>query len=263
MIIDISGLDASISSTGICFAKCCFKEEYKDIVSRILLGEEKDDELISKFSEIFMIVFSDEIKEIKETKKLLAKARKNIRENNPPSRIDIIDVERFCIERLTHQSRNIFNYIKEYAPVIVTMEDYSYSSQGSIVQMAELKGALKSDLSNYTTIWEDFDYINIPIKSVKKIVGMNGNANKEMIFHNIQRFGIDVNEKEDDRNDAISLCLSTFYAIYYRLFGIDFPELKNVKDKKIKNSIKSFETTLNTLADKFGTREEIMDAYGC
>ena len=256
----IGSLDGSLSSSGICFADCVFKEEYKQVLSDILFNEEINKEYYDRFSEIFHILYTNEIKEDKDAKKLLAKSRKRIREINPPSFDDIVLEEGLCINRLIHQTDEILSNISEYKPILMVMEDYAYSSKGSIVQMAELKGALKSDMfaESFWVLWKDYAYVNIPLKSVKKLVGMNGNANKEMIFLNLQRFGIEVLEKEDDRNDAIAINISTFIAIYFRIFGLNIPESK---DKKRKNSLKSFEISLNTMANRFGTRDEVLKRF--
>jgi hypothetical protein len=226
----------------------------------LLLNENPNEKSIEKFSEIFLIIDSEEIKEDKETKKKLAKSRKNLREIKPNRREDIIEEEKLSIQRIVDQTDRILNHFSVHKPNLVVVEDYSFSSKGSIVQMAELKGALRSELYGFMDhkLWIEYDYINLPIKSAKKIVGMNGNANKDMIFENIQRFGIDVRDNEDDRNDAISLVISIMYGFYYRMFGFNFPEYKLKKDKNI---IDGYKKTLESVSSRIGSQDDIIEKY--
>ena len=137
------------------------------------------------------------------------------------------------------------------------MEDYSFHSHGSLTQLAELRGCFKYMLydayaGRSKPKW--FKFFTAPVTSVKKIASGNGRATKEMMHEGIQRFGYVVDGNKDDMIDAMSIVLSTFYAIYFRLFGLEFPECKNAKER---NFVKSWKKSLTTFADRIGRKEEI------
>jgi len=259
-IFTVCGIDASTSSTGVCFSRCYFdpkpRQELLDLL--INLETECDPKILS---DCFEIIHETEIKTPKFKSDKLTKIRKTKREalkdKESPSIKDNAHEEIMVADRFRAIVWQTVDLIKQYKPDIVVLEDYSYRSQGSTTQLAELKGALKLLLIE-EGLW-DYDkpyFFTAPIPSVKKIASTMGNATKELICENMTRYGFEGYEGMDDQLDAIAISLSTFYAIYYRIFGFTFPTPPKAKDKQ---KIKSWVKCLENFANRLGTAEELQE----
>jgi len=260
----ICGIDASLSSTGICFAECTFEESVREGLLDLLINLESSEDCTG-IDSVFKIIHENEIKCPKELDEELIKVRKNQREavksGNQTSLRDTAMEEWLVIRKIENIVDNVVADIISYNPDVVIVEDYSYHSQGSTTQLAELKGALKSTL-RHELFWRGCEpyFYTAPVPSVKKIASTNGLGNKQLICENMTRYGFTGYEDKDDQLDAIAVALSMFYAIYYRLYGFDFPEPtgKTSKEKtKMKNDIKSWVKCLETFANRIGSKDDL------
>lgn len=250
----IQGIDASLKSTGVCVLDVVFISAYADTLLKILLNKdvELNDEEKIQFNESLSIVEMTQIQSSKVWEKDLAKTRKRIRDDSAagqPSQEDIDHVENVLDQRVEYQVDNICNYNYELKPDITLIEDYSFHSQGSLVQLAEMKGALK--------INKNFNMIVAPIGSVKKVGSTKGNGNKAVMYDGIQRFpfdGVTFTEGNDDEIDALAICLATFYSTYHRVIGFEFPKGKTSKEK---TQIKAWQKSLNLFANHIGNKVDM------
>lgn len=259
MGIKICGIDASLSSSGFALAHCNFDEKYKENLSKVLFSSivNLKDDLLTSIIESIEFSVTMEIKEKKNDKKELAKVRKNQRDDDVPSYEDIKREEELSTGRMIYQANELINLVYKLYPDLIFMEDYSFHSQGSITQLAELRGSFKTLLYNQIldlSYIQFFKFFTAPVTSIKKISAGKGNATKPMMYEGIKRFGFNVDESNDDMIDAMCIVLSAFYAIYFRLFGLDFPECKNSKEKTI---VKSWRNSLNVFANRIGTKDDI------
>lgn len=261
------GIDASLSSTGIAIAKCSFDEQNRDYLFKLLT--EKSGVSSDLLEKSFRLSFITEIKEDKETAKQLAKVRKNIRDaekiNEQPRLIDNIEEERLSTKKIHDQVYAIMSIVAQQesrtGPMFVFIEDYSYHSPGSITQLAEMKGDLKTSMADYMAVENHLDlklppihYLTANINTVKKIGGRNGNANKDLMCEEIKRFGFQGDIKLDDQTDAIAIALASFYAMYHRLFVFEVP--LNLKAKE-RNYYKTFIDSLNTFGNRIGSQDDL------
>jgi len=260
----ICGIDASLSSTGICVAKCKFDRLDRAGLLDLLINLESDVDRTG-IDSVFEVVHEDEIKCPKQLTKDLAACRKKqrdmIAEGDHTYLSDTAMEEHLFMRKIENIVFNAMTLIKLHQPDVVIVEDYSYHSQGSTTQLAELKGALKSALRS--SLWRDADpyFYTAPVPSVKKIASTMGNATKELICENMKRYGFEGYEEKNDQLDAIGIALSLFYSIYYRIYGFDFPEPtgKTSKEKtKMRNHIKSWKKCLETFANRIGSRDELI-----
>jgi Holliday junction resolvasome RuvABC endonuclease subunit len=250
----ILGIDASLSSTGICVLDATFDPKEADLLLEVLLNPTPDlkSSEIVRFNKCLSVVLATQIQPPKPWTKELAKVRKKIRDDiavGEVSHTDLISVEDMLIRRMEYQVEQICSYHTKLCPVITFIEDYSYHSQGSLVQLAEMKGYLKAR--------KKFNLFTAPIVSVKKVGSTKGNGNKAAMFKGIQRFPLDkftAVDGNDDEIDALAICLSTFYAIYHRTIGFSFKKGKNSKEK---TQIKSWKKCLDTYADHIGNASEM------
>lgn len=262
MNLNIIGIDASLSSSGLSICKVNFRKSDRDFLFNFLINEKNNKTEINKFKEIFDVIFSVEIKEDKSTSKDLAKTRKILREN--PT-LDFIILEEFLsTKKITDQTTQIMEIIKQYTQndekSIIFIEDYSYHSPGSLTQLAEMKGVLKCLMDIYLRENENIiGYITANINTVKKIGGRNGNANKELICEELKRFGFNFNVENDDEADSISVSLAAFYAIYHLLFPFVLPKHNNAKEK---NYYKTFIKSLETFGERIGSAKDFQE-YVC
>jgi len=253
----ICGIDASLSSTGICFAECQFSEEYRDVFMDLLINEEPKSDWL-KLANGFKIIYEDEIKCPKELDKDLKKCRKRqrdaVKKSEQPSIEDTALEEFLFVKKIENIVTSVIPLVQSYKPNVVVVEDYSYHSQGSTTQLAELKGYLKSALRN--TTWKNCSpyFYTAPVPSVKKIASTKGNATKDYICEMMVRYGFDGYEEKDDQLDAIAIALSTFYSIYHRLFSFEFPKGKTSAER---TKIKSWIKCLETFANRLGTKDEL------
>jgi Holliday junction resolvasome RuvABC endonuclease subunit len=251
------GIDASLSSTGICVAELSFLEDAKSSLLEVLLDENFEKEL-DFFEKSFTILHQEEVKEDKTTKKELAKTRKSIRDickkGGYPSQKLISQEQKLVLEQSLYQIDVWEILYQKFDPVLIGIEDYSFSSYGSTTQLAELKGVFKQRfLKKYVP-----DKVQLrvaPITSVKKITSTHGQGNKELICQNMKRFGFEDYEKKDDMLDAIGISLSFFYAIWNLISPFEFPKPSNTKER---NQFKSWQNCLNKFSQRLGTKDEVM-----
>lgn len=254
MKLNIIGIDASLSSTGIAIASCEFLESEKDFLFAALTQKDKVDS--KRFDKSFHISWSEEIKEDSETKKKIAKVRKNIREE--PKLADLVVEEYLSTKKIRDQVSEIIRVIKaqsiENTEMIVFIEDYSYHSPGSITQLAEMKGVLKYEMDQIIADESNvIGYLTANINTVKKVGGRNGNANKELICEELKRFGYEFDVEQDDAADAVSVSLAAFYAIYNILYPFESPKTKTAKERDF---YKKFIQSLNTFAERIGNADD-------
>ena len=280
--MNIFCLDLSLSSVGYCYAELNFDiEGCEDEYLGALLTEGNSDNKLHdltpashfNFNKYFKVIASGQLPQDKETKKTLAKIRKSKREN-PANIEDNVEEEFYQMAQINNQVKSIVDLLAFLSsntkrPRLILTEDYSYHSQGSLIQLAELKGVLKYRL--YNICCEDTKkpkgtyYLNVPINSIKKITTCSGNANKEKMCADIERFGFGPFDpkKEDDECDAIGMAITTYYAMLYRLGLVSFPqECKYTilpKSKKWKAYIKEFDKSLNTMADRIGSEDDMRE----
>jgi len=252
----ICGIDASISSTGVCFADCVFDISQRELLLEFLLTKNPNHS-ISEFQKCFSVVSAMELYPEPEHEKGLKKSRKNqkdsINDGNSPSLKDNRDEEVFFSERMRSIVTRLWSLISLFDPKVILTEDYSYHSQGSITQLAELKGSFRLQMCLKQT-FENAVYLNAPITSVKKIAAFVGNANKEKICEEMKRFGFVGYEDLDDQLDATAIALSAFYSIHHRLYPFEFPTPKKAKEKK---EIESWKKCLDTFANRIGRKDEL------
>jgi Holliday junction resolvasome RuvABC endonuclease subunit len=260
MSLTIFGIDASLSSTGLAIAECIFDKSHKDYLFELLVGNNRTTK--ERLEKCFKISYSTEIKERKEEKKQLARVRKQIRDSEGmgvgPTLEDNFSVEKMVVDRVDYQVKTLISFIEKWESEsktkFVFTEDYSYHSQGSVTQLAELKGAFKTSLFEFFKTKDHYFYLNAPITAVKKVVGRNGNANKDLMSKEIERFGFSYQVSEDDEVDAIAISISVFYAIFHRLYPFS---IVGGLDRKQKKYVQSFIDSLNVFSNRIGTREEI------
>lgn len=249
----IYGIDASLKSTGLCILDVEFNESDRDLLYKYLTNPApvttNDD--IKRFKSIVRVCLLTQIKFPKILEKKLAKTRKRIRDAlkvGEPSIVDIDEVQQIINQRIIDQVTEIIKFHHQMNPVLTLIEDYSYNSQGSLTQLAEMKGHL-----NCT---KDFNIYTASIPSVKKIGSTNGNANKQVMYKMIQRYPLDVNldPERDDEIDALAICLSAFYSIYHRVYGFTFEKTKNAKEKAQQ---KSWIKCLERFSDHIGNKCEL------
>ncbi len=246
----ILGIDASLTSTGVCVAECQFLKYESEYLLNVLLDQKRDSTDRNTFQSSFFIQHLDQIMPKDVTKKLI-KVRKRIREDSKighPSMADINEEILLCDDRIRMHTDVIEKLYREYRPHLVLMEDYSYKSQGSLIQLAEMKGYMKSLLTPCIFL--------APITCVKKVGSTKGNANKRVMWENITRFLFNKKllEERDDEIDALAVCVSAFYAIYNRVIGFDFPKCKLAKDR---TKIKSWEKSLNLFGNHIGNEIDL------
>lgn len=254
----IYGIDASLRSTGVCVVDVKFEQRYATDLMEILLGVNEghcSHEQAESFNNSVKVVLKDQIPQPKPIKKKLAKIRKKIRDDiddkGESYQEDILENMNLEVEAMLYQNEQIMHYHNQLRPSISVMEDYSFQSNGSLVQLAEMKGAFRCMRS--------FEVFIAPITSVKKIGSTNGRATKSQMFENIQRYpfyDIIYDEKRDDEIDALAICLSTFYSIYDRIIGLPFPKPQNSKDR---TKIKSWKNCLESFANHIGTKDDMME----
>ena len=270
MDIRIVGIDASLSCTGYAAADVSIEpanwSEHKDNLFEILTSKTPSAKALKSFKECF-IWEAEEIQEDKETKKTLAATRKKIREaKGLPTMKDLQIEETLETKRITDQVNAIMGkvvgeYDRDPQKTFIFVEDYSYHSPGSITQLAEMKGLLKVEMNKFTSkvTKADIDiqsmfYITANINTVKKVAALNGNANKEMVCEGLKRFDVNLDVKQDDAADAVGICLAGFYTLYHIMNNFEVPKVKTAKERKF---YKSFIESLNTFANRIGSREEL------
>jgi len=249
----VMGIDASLQSTGICVCDLDFDPDASEAILRILLDSNAvtDSNAIAFFKKCVSVVLATQIQPPKDANKALTKIRKKIRDdtkNGEPSMEDIQMEDSLVCNRIKFQVHEILDIREQYRPDITLIEDYSYGSNGSIVQLAEMKG--------YLRCVRDFDIITANINSVKKVGSTKGNATKQIMFQYIQRFPVTMTfvEGNDDEIDALAICLTAFYSIYYRVLGFDFPIHKKAKDRLV---IKSWKESLEKFANHMGNKTDL------
>lgn len=272
MDIRIIGIDASLSCTGFAVADVSVEPanwgEHKANLFEILTSKKAVLKAQKSFEDCFFLMQRTEIKEDKETIKELAAARKRIREAEGLPKMEDLQIEETLeTKRITDQVSQIMGKItklheEDPQKTFIFIEDYSYHSQGSITQLAEMKGLLKVEMNKFIAgvTKQDIDiqsifYITANINAVKKVAAMQGNADKEMVCAELSRYGYKCDVKQDDEADAIAICLAGFYSIYHILNEFEIPKTKNAKEKKY---YKTFIDLLNTFANRIGSKEELI-----
>jgi len=271
MDLRIIGIDASLSSTGFAVADCSvnpkYNSKYKEALFKLLT--EKNYKDLSALDNCFMLVRGIEIKESKETSKLLAAARKRIREaekeDKQPNLKDLLEEEYLSTKKITDQVDQIIFLIEEQEKdkqlTFIFIEDYSFLSHGSITQLAEMKGVLKTRMERYISVNTQMNggvqqlfYLTANINAVKKVAARNGNAPKDLICEELTRFGFKYDTSKDDEADAVAITLASFYAIFHRLCPFEVPQGLKTKER---NYLKSFVASLNTFGNRIGSREDL------
>lgn len=249
----IYGIDASLKSTGVSAMDFNFHSNASQSLIKILINPNHtlDEKEIDDFYNSVTVVIATQIQAPKVLEKELAKRRKKIRDDTvdgQPSYHDLIEECRLVYNRMHWQCSEICKFQNQLCPNLSLIEDYSFHSQGSLVQLAEMKGFL----SNF----KSFNMLTIPINNVKKVGSTKGNGNKNAIYEGMKRFPLKftLDEKRDDEIDAMAICLSGFYAIYHRTIGFDFPKGKTAKEK---TKIKSWVQCLDVLANRIGNKAEM------
>lgn len=94
----------------------------------------------------------------------------------------------------------ILSILNKYSPQRVAVEGYSFGSKGrSFIDLAELGGVVRYELTN-----RKLDWVEIPPKTLKKMVSGNGNADKVQMMEAVhQRYGVKF--EDDNENDAYCL----------------------------------------------------------
>jgi len=246
----IYGIDASTKSTGLCIMDVEFKESDRDMLFEFLVNPVPTvtNEQKKRFNEVVRVELLTQIEFPKVTNRQLTKVRKRIRDDinaGQPSRVDIEEVDEIVRQRMIEQVHEIVRYQHILEPDLTLIEDYSYNSQGSLTQLAEMKG--------YLNCHRDFPIFIASIPSIKKIGSTNGNANKRVMYENIQRFPIPVNldPERDDEIDALAICLSAMYSIYHRVYEFSFKKPENTKERQQQ---KSWLKCLDRFADHIGNK---------
>jgi Holliday junction resolvasome RuvABC endonuclease subunit len=260
MQLKIISIDASLSSTGLSIAECDFLEGERDFLFSTLINPTVQD--VSRLDKSFHLGYTTEIKEDKATAKELAKVRKSIRtkEDNEeqPDLKDLVLEEELSTKKILDQVTQIMDHIRHEEinplPTFAFIEDYSYHSQGSITQLAEMKGHLKTEMYRYKPQFK-FYYLTANINTVKKVGGRNGNANKELVCEELKRFGFQCDIKQDDAADSIAIALAAFYAMYNRIFPFFIPTSIPTKDKKYQ---KTFIDSLTTFGNRIASRTDLL-----
>lgn len=254
----VCGVDASTSSTGVCFACCEFADKFGEELTDLLINDEPktSPEVLREF---FKVEYEVELKTDKWLDTKLKTVRKHQRDavkSKEQTRIEDTHLEEYWQAGRTHiMVGRIIDLIDSKNPDLIIVEDYSYHSKGSTTQLAELKGALKYGLIEEGFFQEEAPYFFVaPVTSVKKIGSTKGNANKEVMCRYMQRYGFFGYEDRDDQLDAIAIALSVFYAFFYRLFGLKFPDPQNAKER---NKHKSWKESLEKVANRFGNVEDM------
>ena len=220
----------SLSSTGYCLSEVDFDNIDKNLGGK-LLNLDKDRSLSG-----WRMVDSGEIKENKEVKKLLSKVRKELKtEKDMEKREELLDLEhRYETERILFPVTSIeIMGDRDYKIDYVFIEDYNYHGPGSVTQLAELRGFLKIVLEKLRVSNKISHIRYIPIQSIKKIIGMSGHCDKSLIQEGLKRFGIDVNEKETDKSDAIAINITGFYTLCHMRNLVQLPILEDKKENKM------------------------------
>jgi Holliday junction resolvasome RuvABC endonuclease subunit len=260
MSLKIIGIDASLSSTGIAIATCDLAEAAYNNLYKSLI--EKGNLYAPQFKEFFKIDFSAEIKEIANSKKLLAKTRKEIRElenrgESPNLELNSL-VERLTTERIKYQVDEILKVIEKYEVdnLLILIEDYSFHSKGSITQLAEMKGHLKVRIDDFIkSSKNNIYYFTVPVTIIKKLAARHGLADKTLMAEEIKRFGFGYTSTQaNDEVDAIAICIAAFFTIYHKLFEFKIPDDCNRKERDF---IKTFLKSMNEFGNRLGTREEL------
>lgn len=256
MEMTIIGIDASLSSTGIAIASCGFNNSNKEELFALLTQPKSSYTL----SNVFKLCYTEEIKEDKDTKKEIAKVRKELREN--PTLELLVKEEELSTKKIIDQVSEIMATIKteeiqKSCPVLIFIEDYSYHSPGSLTQLAEMKGVLKYEMDAYlkTKSHNIRGYLTANINTVKKVGGRNGNSNKELMCEELKRFGFDYDIDRDDMADATAVSLAAFYTIYHMLNTFEVPKCDTAKER---NYYKSFIQSLDTFAARIGSKDELL-----
>lgn len=251
----IYGIDASLSSTGVCMLDANFKQSHATTLMEILLDVYEghcQHEQADEFNDAVSIGLMTQIQPPKTLVKELAKVRKKMRDDSAAGEVSFEDLRRennMIARRIRYQVDEILRYHKILCPSLTMIEDYSFHSNGSLVQLAEMKGYLKGVSTPVI--------LTAPIVSVKKVGSTKGNGTKKAMFEGIQRFpfyNLKIDEKRDDEIDALAICLTAFFSIYHRTIGIPFPKGENTKEK---SRIKSWIKCLDTFADHIGTSTEM------
>lgn len=251
MRIKICGLDMSLSCSGVSMAFCDFSECYKTFLSSLLFSKPCKGKNLSDFRSCVDFSVAMDLPEIKQKKKELASVRKTQRESENPSYDDIRREDFLVSGRMLYQSNSLDSLLRRLQPDLIFIEDYSYHSKGSLTQLAELRGSLKTLLYNVPTPLEKCKLFFAPPNSIKKVGGTKGNATKPMVHAGMERFGYELDEKRDDLTDSMAIVLTAFFAIYYRLFGLEFPDDMKKADQK------SWDKALVTIGNRIGTKDEM------
>lgn len=257
--IRICGIDPSISSTGVCIVDCNFFQDQRKYLSKLLFKEDIEP---TNFEKNFKVIYEEEIKQNKALEKELKKIRKAISSNACGENLmhDSSKEQKLIRSRLVYTVSKVFDVFLMWKPNIIAIEDYSYNSQGSLIQLAELTGVFHSffEKSKSYLLTNELSPLicKVPIQTIKKVATTYGNANKFQVEEGMKTFGFFDYKKKNDQLDAIAISLTIFYSIYYCLYGLEFQEAKNAKER---NKIKSWENSFQKILHRLGTHDNILN----
>lgn len=110
------------------------------------------------------------------------------------------------VRRLDYVWLSISNYISQYKPEFIVLEDYAFSAHGSIPNLGELSGVVK-----YQLFKSNVPFFIISSTAIKKFVTGKGNSPKEAIMPAIYR-KYKIEPKNSDEAVAIGLAKIAYAA---------------------------------------------------
>lgn len=245
----ILGIDASVHSTGICVCDCRFDENRREFFENYLMNQEFHDvgQIHREIQLLETKTFQTEENIRLEIGRCQRRRGKEKKEHGFYSATEKNIQERLFLQACEYQISEIMKRVEKYKPDIILIEDYAYAAKGSICQLAEMKGILKSHL--YKT---DIPIFFVNICEIKKVVTGNGTAQKEFIVESLKRFfTLDLEDRFDEA-DAIGLCLTGFYSIFHSLYKL------NILTEGLTSAQKnSWRKTLTNLKKLLGMKEEL------
>lgn len=104
-------------------------------------------------------------------------------------------------ERTKHIIKTILDLISKHNPAKIGIEGYSFGSKGrSFIDLAELGGTVRYLMTERNIIW-----VEVPPKTLKKLVTDNGNADKELMMKTVRE---KYNLTFTDDNECDAYCLA-------------------------------------------------------
>jgi Holliday junction resolvasome RuvABC endonuclease subunit len=127
------------------------------------------------------------------------------------------------IARLVHLRNCVERFVDEVQPHLICIEGYSFGSKFGREQAGELGGVLRCALFE-----GGFEFVSVPIPSLKSFVTGKGNADKSVMMREVfRKWGYEA--EDDNDNDA--------FALARLAMDLSSPE----KTKKLRELVKKFE----------------------